>query len=73
MRTICRVSTLADLLDKIQSELGRTQIDVAQRHAAEMAEQLEAWRFDLMHIPPEERNRYQAPNGYWYARETALG
>jgi hypothetical protein len=61
---------LADLLNEIQSELGRTQIDAAQRLAAEMAERLEAWRFDLLHIPPEERSRYQAPNGYWHTNGT---
>ncbi|MBB2969841.1 hypothetical protein [Mesorhizobium sp. RMAD-H1] len=69
MRTIRRVSTLAALLDEIQSELGRAQVEAAQRLAAEMAGQLEDWRFDLLRIPHEERSRYQAPNGYWYTKE----
>lgn len=72
MRTIRRVSTLVDLLDEIQSELGRAQIETAQRLAAEMAGQLETWRFDLLHIPPAERSRYQAPNGYWHPKEAAV-
>jgi hypothetical protein len=71
MRTIHRVSALTGLLDEMQSELGRSQIDNAQRLAAELAGELESWRFDLMHIPPEERSRYQAPNGYWYTKQEA--
>jgi len=73
VRTIHRVSALAGLLDEMQGELGRSQIESAQRLAAELASHLESWRFDLMHIPPEERCRYQAPNGYWYTKQGAVG
>lgn len=72
MRAIHRVSTLAGLLDEMQSELGRSQIENAQRLAAELAGQLESWRFDLMHIPPEERGRYETPNPYWYTKQEAV-
>ena len=69
MRTIHRVSALSGLLDEMQSELGRSQVDNAQRLAAELAGQLETWRFDLMRIPAEERGRYKTPNPYWYTKQ----
>jgi len=72
MRTIHRVSALAGLLNEMQSELARSRIDNARRLAAELAGQLESWRFDLMHIPPEERSRYETPNPYWYTKQEAV-
>jgi len=71
MRTIHRVSALSDLLGKLQSELGRSRIETAQQLAAEVAGELKTWQFDLMHIPPEERDRYETPNPYWYTKQDA--
>jgi hypothetical protein len=69
MRTINRVSALSDLLGKLQSELGRSRIATAQQLAAEVACELEAWRFDLMRIPQEDRGRYETPNPYWCTKQ----
>jgi len=66
MRTIRKVCALNDMMNSLQRELGRSQVDTAQRIAAEIADQLEAWQLDLMHIPPEERARYQTPNPYLF-------
>ena len=66
MRIRNRISELRQSLHIMQSELGKCHIGDAQALAAKIDHTLEEWSFDLMHIPPDDRQKYRSSNGFYY-------
>ncbi|WP_336967657.1 hypothetical protein [Sphingobium aromaticiconvertens] len=66
MKVKRRISELRQSIVAVQSELGKGHITDAQALAAEIDRALEEWSFDLMRIPPDERQSYRSPNAYYH-------
>jgi len=60
-----KVDKLIRSLNAVQGELVRGHISKAKAFAAKLEYELNEFNFDLMRIPPAERQKYRCPSAYY--------
>lgn len=65
MKNTQKVDKLIRSLNAVQGELVRGHISKAKAFAAKLEYELNEFNFDLMRIPPSERQKYRCPSAYY--------